>query len=190
MNRRTKIEGKNKNISRAFILPMCGINYKTLPKNFNNCYITLDYDVILVFNREEYYDTVFYHFVEHVKSSLKSYRSYEEDIDEILIFFKVPEVFRENFDLFIEGKYSKLTDGYKDIIISFYGKKTIKDSYEVTAFDMIEPTDYKRKQIAEYLSSERSIIDWRDIDEVFSKPNLKKEIYKPLTILLAENIQF
>lgn len=186
MNRRIEIEGTKKNLNRAFILPMCGINYKILPINFINSYITLDYQVVLVFDKSEGYNTEFQMFLNHVQENIRSYVSFEDNIDEVDIIFQVPEIFRKEFDLFIDGRYSKFSEYYKRIICNFFGRKTIKDDSKVTEYNIIYPEDFKRKQIADSLSIERSEVDWKSIIEVIDKPDLNREIYIPIDILKAQ----
>lgn len=189
MNRRIEIEGNKKNLSRAFILPMVGINYKTLPNNFINSYITTNDEIIIVFDKTYEYNEIFYRFFEHCKSNIKNYKNYEEESDEIALMFDIPQVFKEEFEIFLLGKYSKFSEDYKRIICNFFGSKSIKDLRTVTEYNVIYPEDFKRKQIANWLSVDKSIVDWKSIVEVIDKPDLSREMYKPINILLAQQLQ-
>lgn len=190
MNRRRKIEGyRNSNLSKTFVLPMVGINHKDrdFPLNFINSYVTNDYHIIMVFDKTENYDETFYRFLSRMKSS-RHLAGYEDLEDEAVIILSIPDFCKPDYDCFIEGKYSRFSESYKSVISMFFGKKTIKDGHTVTEYNTIYPEDFKRKQIAEYLSTEGSEIDYRDIKEVLHKPDLDKEMYTPLDVLLAHNI--
>jgi hypothetical protein len=184
-NRRIEIEGKTKNYCRAFILPMVGMNYRKLPINFINCYVTNDYHIVLVFDKIEGLDEIFdYWFTFKAKDNMH-YRGYEENMDEVIVYFEVPKLCYRDYDLFMEGKYSKLSEEYKRILVNFFGDKPIKHirPIDVTEHEAIYPTQIKRKQMADYLE-----VPVKLIDEILSKPDLSKEIFKPLNILLAHNI--
>ncbi len=191
MNRRKRIEKNKKNKCNPFILPMVGINYRNLPSNFINSYISKDYHVIMVFDKTDEYDEIFYHFLDRTRNNIRWYRSSEEDIDEISLVFEIPEIYKNNFDLFMLGRYTEFTESYKGVLCNFFGKKTRKELEhleDMTEFDVIYPREFKRKQIAEHLSYNNSVIDWKIINEVLSRPDLEKEIYKSIKILEAQQI--
>lgn len=191
MNRRNRIElancelvgqKKRKNLCIWFILPMCGINHKTLPDNFDNCYVTKEYEVIVSFDKTHDYNSNFLQFMEFIKTKSKFYTKYQEDEDEILLFFKISKVFEKDFDLFLDGKYSKFSSNLKSIITKFFGVATA-DGWGATWYDAISAPDFKKKKIVELLDLQ---MDWKSIKEVLDKPDLNKEIYKELAELLKE----
>lgn len=193
MNRRIEIEGTKKNLSRAFILPMVGINYKQLPSNFINCYVRIENDVqycILIFDKLIDYDEIFYHFMNNVNNNNKHLLETNDYEEEVVFIFRIPELLKDDFNLFMQGKYSKFSEEYKKIICNFFGKKSIQDHHTVTEYNTIYPEDFKRKQIAKYLSYEPldSIIDWKIINEVLHRPDLDKEVYKTIDVLVAQNL--
>lgn len=166
---------------------MCGINYKNIPSNFVNCYITEDYHCYLVFDKTEDYDEIFYHFMQSTIRNNNKLVSYDDLEDEVVFIFKIPEIFKDEFDIFIRGAYSEFSEAYKKILVSFYGQISIKDSYEASVFNTIYPENFKRKQIAEHLSYKDSQIDWRIVKEVLHKPDLEKEIFISLNTLLEQH---
>lgn len=191
MNRRIEIEGSKKNLSRAFILPMVGINYKNLPSNFINCYIKVDnenYYCMLVFDKTRDYDEIFYHFMNNIHTNNKHLLKYDDLEEEVIFIFKIPEILKEDFKFFMDGKYSKFSEEYKKVLCNFFGRKSKQEDYTVTEYNAIYPEDFKRKQIASYLSYENSEIDWKLIKEVLHRPDLEREIFKSIDVLLSKNL--
>lgn len=177
MTKRQEIIGKSLTCCSVFILPMCNINYKTLPKNFINSYLHNDDEVVVVFNKHhEIYN--FHEFIELLKTN-EFYVTFIEDNDEYIFFFKLNDD-KNIISKFKEGKYSEFDNGYKKYLSGLYGEKTIPDSYHVTEYNVLYPQDFKKKQIAKRLG----IDDYTIIKEVFDKPDLDKEIYKSLEELI------
>lgn len=191
MNTRKKlIKKKKRNFCSTFVLPMCNINHKNLPSNFIDSYIDLEYNIFMVFDKTDDYDIIFHTFLKNTISYNNCYNSHVEEEDEIVIKLSVPLEHYGNYDKFINGEYSKMDDFYKKTIVRYFGNTTIKDNYEVTEYNVIYPQDFKRKQIAERLYSKKDLhIGLKLIHEVLDKPDLDRELYKPLQILLQENDQ-
>lgn len=175
MNRRVQIQGYEKNYSRMFLLPMVGLNYKLLPSNFVNSYILDDYKVVVVYDTTEELDSFFN---DHIVT-IKTYNNYLIHIepldDELVLYFQVPDHYKEDYDKFLRGEYSKFSNDYKTLLTIAYGRKSRKTDHLVTEYDVIIPLDFKRKQIASYLSTDNSEVNYQDIKEVWSKPDLDKE---------------
>jgi hypothetical protein len=183
VSRRRELEGGLKNISRGIILPMIGINYNNLPSNFINSYITNDNRVIMVFDKTMDYDNIFHHFLDRVSRDNYHFVEYIDEDEEVLVCFDIPEHFYDDVEMFKIGAYSKLSDKLKGIMCSFFGKKSITDSHRVTEYNMIYPQDFKRKQIAERLG-----VDVDLIHEVFQRPTLEREVFRPLSVIIAQNL--
>ena len=185
MNKRQEIEGPVKNLNRVFILPMVGIDYKRrLPSNFVNSYLTKEYEIMLAFDKTRDCDEIFYHFLDRTTTSNKNFKSHVEYDDEIIIGLQIPEIFKDDVDKFLKGAYSEFSEYYKRILCQYYGKTTIKENHAVTEYNVIYPEDFKRKQIAEYLSYDKSNVDYKLIKEVLDRPDLDKEMYKDISVLL------
>lgn len=181
MNKRRQLETrKKKNFCCAFILPMVGINHKNVPSNFINAYIGKTYNVFVVFDKTEDYDIIFYNFFEHIKKN-PCYKGHIEEEDEMVIELAIHENYYNDFSLFIQGKYSEFSDVYKKIIVSYFGNKTIKDSYHVTEYNTIHPQEFKKKQIAERLYEPKDLKEGlANIKEVLEIPNLEQETFKTI----------
>lgn len=99
----------------------------------------------------------------------------DDDDREICIEMKVPQRLVKNYHKFIDGKYSKFDEKYKDKLISIYNREVIVDNRKLTVFSVLFPQAFKRKQIAEWLG-----VDWKMIDEVKDIPTLNYEIYRTI----------
>jgi hypothetical protein len=190
VNKRIKIEGTSKRLTNTFVLPMVGINHKTLPNNFINSYILDDYKVVIVYDKNTDYNDIFAHHLNRIMENNKYFIEYQDLEDEFNVFFNIPEEFKDDFDLYLLGKYSEFSDNFKAILTGFFGIKTIKEGHTVSVHNTIYPEDFKRKLIAEHLSYKNSIIDYTMIKEVLDRPDLSKEMFKQISILEAQNTTF
>ncbi len=182
MSKRKEVLGTKATKSYTFLLPMCNIMYKNLPSNFINAYITENDKLVLVFDKVDSEDIKFNLFLHSINDN-KYYTEREETNDEILLFFEIPEYFKEDFVKFKQGKYSKFSKEFKDLLVYAYGdkgKKTIKDTYHASLWNTLYPEEFKRKQIAEEFNVNIDVVP----EEVLDAPDLEFELYKPLEILI------
>lgn len=188
MNRRKSIENSKKNLSRIFVLPMVGINYKQLPSNFINSYILNDYKCALVFNKLEDYDEIYYHFMRRIMDTNTNFLEYMDLEDETVFILTIQNKYKADFDLFVKGAYSEFSEPYKKVISGFFGKQSIPKGHLVTEYNVIYPEDFKRKQIAEHLSYKNSKVDENLIKEVLDKPDLTNELFIHIDVLVIQNL--
>lgn len=179
MNRREELIGSKTTKNYIFILPLLDINYRSLPINFLNSYIYGSTEIALVFNKIK--NNQFDKYLQYIKLN-KNFVEYREDLDEIILIFQIPERYHNDFELFKQGKYSKFSKDCKDIIVTFHGIHTEKNSHKVTAYNTVYPQEFKRKQIADELMVEKDLIQ-----EVFDKPDLEEENFIELSELLSRN---
>jgi hypothetical protein len=99
----------------------------------------------------------------------------DDDDREICIEMKIPQRLVKNYHKFIDGKYSKFDEKYKDKLISIYNREVIVDNRKLTVYSVLYPQEFKRKQIAEWLG-----VDWKLIDEVKDIPTFNYEIYRTI----------
>ena len=167
----------------TFLLPTIGYCEKEFGKRLINVYIDenfqdptlyliIDYDIHVEKSLERLQKNTIY--IEH---------SFSEDKSEIIIKFKIPEVYHSIFNKFINGKYSEFDNNYKQILIDMYTKKVNPNGSFVTVCDTIYPRKEKRKQIANELNVDINIVP----EEVFDPPELNYEIYKSLEQLNNQN---
>ena len=106
--------------SSNFILPMIGGNKKLLfwDRLFINCYIENNENILLVYRIS--LDPMFLKFQEALEK-FKGLKEIRFPHPEYIIFvFDIPSKHMQNFNHFINGKYSKFTNDYKLKILDFH----------------------------------------------------------------------
>ncbi len=111
----------------------------------------------------------------------------DDEEKEIVVSMKIPKEFLEDYKLFIQGKYSKFSEKFKELLIKTYGRgvhPTFKiddkgqrigiseTAHKVTVFEAITPTQEKRVAIGRRLG-----IDLPKDAEVFDRVNIEEESY-------------
>ncbi len=171
---------KRKTNSTIFLLPALGIDPRDLEDcGFIDSYIRIEgkeYDkerrfLVAVFepvtkDQKETFDV----FLEREK-----FLSFvEEEIkqgDKVIVVYRFPEEFYNDYDLIIEGKYSKVSDKYKGIFPKFREKKDkIVLSLQKLIFD--KDPDFKEQQ------EERIGTDIEADSELWEVFDIDKEILK------------
>lgn len=115
---------------------------------------------------------------------------YSDDNKEVVVFLDVPKEFRRDFDKFIQGQYSEFSDRFKELLIAKYGdgrQEGISSKNglpNVSMMDIINPEPAQKKLLAECLSSTGSRVNWRDLKEIISPPNVEVEEYKTIQELI------
>ena len=170
--------------STKFLLPLVGITEMDIEKIDKKLLINVHYDfneekiiIVVVLNKQiksEKIDNFIHN--QNLNENFDYSISFIEDNDYLLI-YNLPSQFKDDFYLFIEGKYSKMSEEYKSIILRAYNLRVynsvdLKD-YRPTISEALYPTDIKRKLMADYYL----IDDYRIIDEVSAKPNKQYEAY-------------
>jgi len=107
--------------------------------------------------------------------------NYDDDDKEVCLFFDIPSEFRNDYKLYIQGKYSQFSDKYKQLLTKTYGPGRMDSINEVTGlphvsmYDAIYPTKDKRLAIANSLGCS---VD--DVVEVLSPPDINLEEYRTI----------
>jgi len=180
VSKRIELEGyKKPNLCCTFVLPMCEINYRSFPSNFINAYLNDNYQILVIFEKHSENRT-FETFADYIKSN-KNYKGSFEEEDEVILIFDIPNRNKENYDLFIDGKFSKFTKEFKSLLCNYYGTQSEKNTYKVTEYNTIYPEKFKRQQIADRLG-----VSISDIEEVMDKPDLNKEQYKSINQIIEQ----
>ena len=178
-------KGYDKDFTKStfFIMPMIGyvwIDFDSKECEYNyliNCYLSENKDrIILILDHipEDKGQELFL-----LKNELNSYlesTSVDDENNEIVLTYKIPEIYLNDFNIFLNSKYSKMSQKYKAKLIGIYGRETYKDDHRANQFDTLYPTRYKRKQLADYLGVDIKVID--NVGEVCSELNMDFEIYK------------
>lgn len=180
MSKRVELTGyKKPNLCCTFVLPMCEINYRSFPSNFINSYLNYEDQILVVFENQPN-NRPFNLFMEYIQSN-KNFKESIEEADEIILVFNIPERNKENYNLFLDGKYSKFTKEYKALLCSYYGMQSEKNTYKVTEYNTINPEKFKRQQIADRLG-----VNISEIEEVMDKPDPNKEQYKSIIQIIQQ----
>lgn len=173
--------------STHFIMPMVGYeiaDFLSIDEKVNyliNCYIDIEEQKIVIV-LDDTNDSNIVTFLKFNNSNPHFINSINEE-GEIVLFYDIPTKYKEDFDIFLTSKYSRLTEKYKKKLVDVYGRKTNTDDYRPNQFDVIYPTPYKRKQLAEHLKVDASLID-----ELTSKLNMDYETYKNIKDLLQVSL--
>lgn len=166
-----------------FLVPVLGINEGYLKRfNFINGYLNdvnheVEYEncIYLVFKPSNL--TEFELFVKSEKKRMKHY--FVEDYDcgygFVVIVYKIPELFIDDYKLFIEGKYSKFS---KDFMRIFPEVKTVVD---MDGFERVDHSLYfhvfnKSLALRNYWE-EKLDIQFDEDSEVLSVPNMERETF-------------
>jgi hypothetical protein len=160
-----------RNKSTVYLLPMLGM-YKTFytgEYNVNyegyliNCYITEDYKFLNLLYRFSTYETY-----KLLEGELMQHKQFVKHIDlkEYVVYkFKIPEVYLEDVNLFLHGKYSKMNNIYKNKIIAFNG---YMPNHRVSS------TLFKKEPLKRHWENYLDL-KFDEHMELESKPNLKEE---------------
>lgn len=169
---------KTYNCSSLFLTQQLGITAQHKEEfGFLNSYLYDDsrpediHCIYLVFNPSNW--LIFDNFLRSVKEYNYYYMdSYNLESYQILI-FKLPEEFKEDFQTFLEGKYSEFTPEFKDFFSKIV-RKTIKGlrKDEISLPWMIIN---KAKELKDYWENR---LDDKIDGELWSKPNLENEKLK------------
>lgn len=153
------------NKSVYFIVPMIGINSGYF--NLVNCYLGDNT------NRPELnFRRIFLNikYKDEKLLGIEYYQSfYRLEDNTYMYIFHIPEQFKEDYDLFCAGKYSKFSEDYKKQIIRLINMKPVINS---SVYKILHKTSDQRKKIEDMIGQ-----PLKDDEEVCSRPNLDAEIY-------------
>lgn len=170
-----------------FLLPILGIYHKDFifaEKNcLINCHINLDNRELIVILYNEEFEPLTSLIQKITNNPLFSESWLENQGEEILLSFKLSgrykfssreDVMKADFDNFVAGKYSRLSDELKEILGKAYGTTPVLGSHRASIHDALHPTTEKRYALAKEYD-----VDIRDVpSEVMGAPNLNIEQYK------------
>lgn len=178
--------------STHFIMPMIGweiTDFLSVTEHVNhliNCHLDTKRErIVLVIDNVK--DKNILDFLTNNESNPYFINSKLDDDDrEIVLEYEVPSRFKEDYGIFLSSKYSKMSEVYKKKLIEIYGRKTNKGDYRPTQFDVIYPTSFKRRQLAEELGVSVDLLN--EVEELTSKLNLDYEEYKNIKELLKTTL--
>jgi len=173
-----KIKNKESTLSSLFLLPLLNLEKIDLKKyNFINLYLGeeqyVDNKLYLLFEGESAYE-----YADYLKYTHHLYvDSYFLD-KKTMIVFNVPREFEKDYKYFIEGKYSKFSNSFKDL---FPKTSNVYDNLGV--FLNKEHTIYyhifnRSEWLKETWMEKLKINEIPEDLELWDKPNIEKEVYK------------
>lgn len=90
----------------------------------------------------------------------------------MMMVFQVPERWSQEYEKFIDGKYSKFSDDYKKLFPQFtYNEKALP--IESTIWRVVHKSDALKKEVENYFS-----VAFDPEDELWGMPELKFEVYR------------
>lgn len=171
------IEKKNK--SCYFIIPFLGVSYNF----FNpiiNCYLgdntnKPDLTFKKIFIHVKNYDIDF-------TKLMYFNHSYKLEDNTYMLVYDIPEQFEDDYIKFCDGQYSKFSQLAKDLICDKSGIRPVIDSL---VYKVMYKTKDQKNLIEELIGQKL-----KDEYEVYSRPNLDKEVYNgSLNIFLNNKLK-
>jgi len=155
-----------------FVLPMLPGNRSTYyyDKFLLNCFVgTKDVsNVIAVLFR--FSGLKMFANLEQSMQRLKCYMKTEDPTKStVLYLFEVPKYYQEDFNKFLEGKYSEMTEDYKLKILDFHGV-----DFDSSIGHILFKDETRRLELEELLDT-----NLPEDAELYSIPNMDHEIYDP-----------
>lgn len=190
---------RKENVSTVMLLPVVKINRKLVNNfykyGFKNTYLFIEreykFNVIHLLFEPEKFDQDFNEFIFELSSNPNYIETIDVGYKKVLVTFKIPNQFEVDFRLFLEGKYSKLSDGFKkcfpfekpvknergDIKRDMSGAVVMEPS---TFFHIFNRTEKLRKKYEESLGLDYQLPT--DL-ELYDIVNIEKENLKNIILL-------
>ena len=165
LNKNRKVE---KTQATRFMLPLVSAHSgeqfpSYLKDGFENCYLYSEDKIILVYTITDD--------IKNLDENFSKNKLFVDSIDigneqKVGYIFNIPEEYKNDMELFKEGKYSEFSDDYKQLILKFWD---IAGSYNV-----FQGILYKTQQGKEYYEQENNSKETAE-GEYWPKPNIEKE---------------
>jgi len=162
------------NKSKSYILPLVLYDYQEnvqkLLDNIENTFIRYkekDYVLVLTLFK----DNLTLEFFDYYKN-LPIFADFSETDTKYILVLSVPEESLEDYDKFIAGKYSKISESSKEKIIKFTYKY-----YPLQLYDTISKVVYRDPQLIKEWIEYLNLTEFPEDVELSSKIDLIKETY-------------
>jgi hypothetical protein len=168
---REKKKEDKKTKSTVFIRCMLGYNPTFYGQCFSDTYITIEPNmIVLVFNkantqRELDISTKVYDILKENSNFIE----YSDTSFYDIFKFKVPDKYKADFELYIDGKYSKMSNEYKTALLNLY---TQFSEIRTDLYHILYPTERERR-----LLERRLAVRLPEDAEIFSSIEFREEIY-------------
>jgi len=162
------------NKSMFFLLPLTFIERKYFTKALNYYALNahrpeLDNHIFVIFDKDLIDDSELSKF-----QMFSTYLDTETFGEYVLVTFKLPPYFKNDRDLFLEGKYSKYSDKAKvtlsqhlDKYVTINGKKVLSNGFKI-----LYPTSEDRALLADALG-----VKLEKDAEIYSSPSIEEETF-------------
>lgn len=129
------------NVSTIFLLPGIEIKRELKLSFYNNGFVntfltckglSYPFEVIFLLFNPKQIDINFCSFIEDLKKNTNFLEVLDVGLNKILLVYRIPKKFRLDYNLFLEGKYSELSEEYKKCFslekfkLDGYGNKVIE----------------------------------------------------------------
>lgn len=172
------VEKKNK--ACYFIIPLLGYSVSFFT-SLINCYLGDNTN-----KPDLTFKKVFIHVQSYTEEYLKIkyFNQYYKLEDNTYIYvFNIPKEFQDDYIKFCDGQYSKMSQEAKNLICE---KSKIKPVFDSLVYKVLYKTNDQRNLIEELIGEKL-----KDEYEIYSKPNLDREVYnKEIKIYTTDTLQF
>lgn len=167
-----------------FLLPILGFQLSSYPNQFISSYIIHSREaelpkIVVTFenisDKHEDFEIFKMHIykMQNIPEFRDDLSTYDDEDKELVLVFDLKKEFIKDYELFIQGKYSKFSDKLKDLLIKVYGKGQAP-GHKASMFDTLYPKDEKRKLLADHIGYD----DYTKLEEVLDSPDLNFEVYR------------
>ena len=166
--------------ARNFILPMIeslSISNSEYGLSLLDVNIIIeDRQAVLIFDNksdDDSFKTLIYKLTCH-HSYIEESSRFGDYSNELILNFRIPDEYKEDFDKFILGKYSKFSDKFKNRLKSVHNQHETSEHVGFYSwYDGLHPSENKIMERA----NELGFKNWKEIRELWSVPDIKYEIF-------------
>lgn len=167
-----------KNKSTFFILPLLD-KPSYWYYGLINCYLG---DII---NKSDLsFNKIFVHLTDYdnkILSANNFNQFYQLEDSTYMYVFDIPKRYEDDYERFSTGRYSEMSEDAKGLICKYSGVKPIMNS---TVYKVLYKTADQKKKIEDLIGEKLSLSA-----EVYSKPDLDREVYSLLSIKNSRKIE-
>lgn len=191
------------NISTKFLLPILKFSKKVLEEylpefGFVNTYIncnvlTYPFEVLYILFNPKELDLNFFNFEKEFCKNTNYIETYDLGNNLVLFIFRIPKEYQRDFNLFIEGKYSKTSKSYQNLFPkeSYITDSTGRKMRDNKGFYLKEPssffhifnkTDFLKRKWREKLGYDDDDPIFEDIELYDTQDIMKETLISKITL--------
>jgi len=159
--------------ARLFVRAMLGYPLDFYGEDFYNCYVGKSDNVMYLTFKKPLKDIQSFNKVLETLTTDEYYSGQKSITDWYIIKMNIPQQYVNDYYKFLDGKYSKMSEDYKENLLNMLLKYDRTKIVYKKIKECLYPTKEARKKLEEELGASL------DVDaEVMSIPNLEIEIYR------------